>query len=62
VEDLLNFFSEEKIPSMTGAVKLRAHVNLPAGDGFLKKVQLTGDFGVAGESLPALCGSNPLTT
>ncbi len=48
VEDLLNFFSDEKHPSMTGAVKLRAHVDLPPGDGFLKKVKLTGDFGVAG--------------
>lgn len=48
IEDLLNYFSEEKHPSMTGAVKLQASVELPPGPGFLKKVRLTGDFGVAG--------------
>jgi len=48
VEDLLNYFSEEKHPSMTGAVKLHANAVLPPGPGFLKKLQLTGDFGVAG--------------
>jgi hypothetical protein len=48
VEDLLNYFSEEKHPSMTGDVRFRAHVELPPGPGFLRKVRLTGDFGVAG--------------
>jgi hypothetical protein len=48
LEDLLNYFSEEKNPSMTGAVRLRALAELPPGRGFLGKLRLTGDFGVAG--------------
>jgi len=60
VEDLLNFFSEEKVPSMTGAVKLRARAILPPGDGFLKKVQLTGDFGVAGAKFTSALRQQPI--
>jgi hypothetical protein len=48
LEDLLNYFSTEKKASMTGAVRLRAHAELPPGPGFLKKIRFTGDFGVAG--------------
>ncbi|MDP9170308.1 MAG: AsmA-like C-terminal region-containing protein [Acidobacteriota bacterium] len=48
VEDLLNYFSDEKHPSMTGAVRLRAYAEVPPGPGFLKKIRLNGDFGVSG--------------
>ena len=49
VEDLLNYFSEQRQPSMTGAVRLRADAVLPPGPpSFLRRVRLTGDFGVAG--------------
>lgn len=48
LEDLLNYFSRERHPSMTGDVRFRAHVELPPGPGFLRKVRLTGDFGVSG--------------
>jgi autotransporter translocation and assembly factor TamB len=46
VEDLLNYFSEEQKASMTGAVTLHAFVEVPPGPHFLKKLRLTGDFGV----------------
>jgi hypothetical protein len=48
VEDLLNYFSHERHPSMTGDVRLRAYVEVPPGPGFLRKIRLNGDFGVAG--------------
>ncbi len=48
IEDLMNYFSAARRPSMTGAVKLRASVELPPGEGFLKRIRLTGDFGVDG--------------
>ena len=48
VEDLLNYFSSEQRASMTGAVALNMHVELPPGDGFLKKVEATGDVRIAG--------------
>jgi hypothetical protein len=52
VEDLLDYFSEQQRPSMTGAVKLRATAELPPGPpAFLRRVHLTGDFGVAGGRL-----------
>ena len=60
VEDLLNFFSEEKHPSMTGAVRLHGHAELPPGDGFLKKVRLTGDFGVAGGRFTNVLRQKPI--
>jgi hypothetical protein len=44
----LNYFSDEQYPSMTGDVRFRAHVELPPGPGFLKKVRVTADFGIAG--------------
>jgi hypothetical protein len=48
VEDLLLFFTSQKQASMTGAVNLRARVELPPGPGFLKKLRVSGDFGVGG--------------
>ena len=48
VEDLLLFFTPQTQASMTGGVKLHAKVELPPGPGFLKKLQLSGDFGVSG--------------
>jgi hypothetical protein len=48
VEDLLNYFSEERQASMTGAVRLHAHAELPPGSGFLKRIILTGWFNVTG--------------
>jgi hypothetical protein len=51
VEDLLNFFTSEAHPSMIGAVRFRAKVEIPPGDGFLKRVQLTGEFGISGARL-----------
>ena len=47
IEDLLNYFSEERQASMAGAVRLHAHAELPPGPGFLKKISLTGAFSVA---------------
>ncbi|HWF11893.1 MAG TPA: hypothetical protein VG297_25670 [Bryobacteraceae bacterium] len=46
VEDLLNYFSEEQTASMTGAVTLHAFAEVPPGPHFLRKLRLTGDFGV----------------
>jgi hypothetical protein len=60
IEDLLNYFSEQKRPSMTGAVKLQASVELPPGPGFLKKVRLTGDFGVAGAKFTKATRQEPV--
>jgi hypothetical protein len=49
IEDLLRLFTEEKRPSMTGSVSLRARVEVPPGPpGFLTKLRLDGDFGVGG--------------
>jgi hypothetical protein len=47
IEDLLLFFVEAKRAPMSGAVRLHAHVELPAGkEEFLKRVKLRGGFGV----------------
>jgi hypothetical protein len=49
IEDLLRLFTEEKRPSMTGSLSLHARVEVPPGPpGFLRKLHLEGDFGVAG--------------
>lgn len=50
IDDLLRLFTEEKSPSMTGSVSLRATVKVPPGPpGFLTKLDLEGDFGVGNE-------------
>lgn len=47
VEDLLDLFISAKKPPMTGSVSFRAHVEVPPSDAeFVKKLKLTGDFGV----------------
>ena len=47
IEDLLSLFTEEKRPSMTGSINLRAKVQVPPGPpGFLRKLDLAGSFGI----------------
>jgi hypothetical protein len=47
IEDLLSLFTEEKRPSMTGSINLRAKIQVPPGPpGFLRKLQLTGSIGI----------------
>jgi len=44
---LLSLFTEEKRPSMTGSINLRAKVQVPPGPpGFLRKLDLAGSFGI----------------
>ncbi|MFZ0806095.1 MAG: AsmA-like C-terminal region-containing protein [Candidatus Sulfotelmatobacter sp.] len=47
IEDILGLFVEDERPPMSGAVTLRATVEIPAGE-FLRKVRLRGTFGIAG--------------
>jgi hypothetical protein len=61
VEDLLLFFTSQKQPSMTGAVKLYAKVELPPGPGFLKRLRVSGDFGVSGGRFTNPQVQTPLT-
>jgi len=52
IDDLLRLFAEQDHPSMTGRVKLHARVNLPPGSpGFLKRLNLEGEFGIGGGRL-----------
>ena len=47
IEDLLSLFTDEKRPSMTGSINLRAKVQVPPGPpGFLRKLDLAGSFGI----------------
>jgi hypothetical protein len=47
IEDFLSLFTDEKRPSMTGSVNLRAKVQVPPGPpGFLRKLDLAGSFGI----------------
>jgi hypothetical protein len=47
IEDLLFLFAEEKHPSMTGSINLRAKVQVPPGPpGFLRKLDLAGSCGI----------------
>ncbi len=47
IEDLLNLFIAARNPPMTGSVSFRAHVEVPpAAEEFVKKMKLTGEFGV----------------
>ncbi|MGA3168154.1 MAG: AsmA-like C-terminal region-containing protein, partial [Terriglobia bacterium] len=44
---LLSLFTEEKRPSMTGSINLRAKVQVPPGPpGFLRKLDLAGSCGI----------------
>jgi hypothetical protein len=50
IDDLLSLVAEGKNPSMTGSVSLHAKVKVPPGPpGFLKKLDLEGDFGIGNE-------------
>jgi len=50
IDDLLRLLTEEKNPSMTGSVSIHAKVKVPPGPlGFLKKLDLEGDFGIGDE-------------
>ena len=47
IQDLLYLFTEDKNPSMTGTVNLRAKVEVPPGPpGFLTKLSLISDVGI----------------
>jgi hypothetical protein len=47
IEDLLSLFTEEKRPSMTGSINLRAKAEVPPGPpGFLRKLDLAGNCGI----------------
>jgi hypothetical protein len=47
IEDLLSLFTDEKRPSMTGSINLRAKVEVPPGpSGFLRKLDLAGNCGI----------------
>nr|MDQ2899540.1 hypothetical protein [Acidobacteriota bacterium] len=60
VDDLLRLFADQKRPSMTGRVSLRAKVELPPGSaGFLQKLRLRGDFGVAGGKFTNIAAQTP---
>ena len=50
VEDLLFLFTEEKRPSLTGSINLRATGQVPPGPpGFLRKLDLAGSCGIGSE-------------
>ena len=50
IEDLLFLFTEEKHPSLTGSINLRATVQVPPGPpGFLRKLDLAGSCGIGSE-------------
>jgi hypothetical protein len=47
IEDLLSLVTDEKRPSMTGSISLRAKIQLPPGPaGFLRKLDLAGTCGI----------------
>ena len=47
IEDLLSLFTNEKRPSLTGSINLRAKVQVPPGPpGFLRKLDLAGSCGI----------------
>jgi len=47
IEDLMGLFVEKNRPPMSGAITMRAKVEIPPGDRpFLKKIKLAGNFGV----------------
>jgi hypothetical protein len=50
IEDLLSLITDEKRPSMTGSINLRAKVQVPPGPPeFLRKLDLAGSFGIGSE-------------
>jgi hypothetical protein len=54
IEDLLGLFVKKERAPMSGAVSLRATVEIPPGDEpFLKKITLNGKFGIGGGEFTA---------
>lgn len=48
IEDILRLFTSAETAAMTGTFSFRGHTDLPPGpEPFLRKLKLTGDFGVA---------------
>jgi hypothetical protein len=48
IQDILRIFVKENLPPMSGVTDIQAHVTFPPGKGrFLKKIALTGDFGIS---------------
>lgn len=47
IQDFLHLFIKDNRPPMSGEVKVQAHVQIPPGDDFLKKIKLRGNFGIA---------------
>ncbi len=63
IDDLLSLIAEDKNPSMTGSVTLHARVKVPPGQlGFLKKLDLEGDFGVGNERFTNAAVQVPLNS
>ena len=49
IQDVLRLFVREQRPPFSGTTGFRAHITIPPGPApFLKKVRLTGEFGVGG--------------
>lgn len=48
IENLLGLFVNDDRPPMSGAVTLRANIEVPTAQNFLEKVKLHGTFGIAG--------------
>jgi AsmA-like C-terminal region len=47
IEDILDLFIEARRAPMTGALQMKAHVDVPPGkSGFLTRLRMSGDFGV----------------
>lgn len=47
IQDVLDLFIEARRPPMVGALKMRAHLDVPPGkDAFLRRMRMSGDFGV----------------
>ncbi|MGI8990920.1 MAG: AsmA-like C-terminal region-containing protein [Bryobacteraceae bacterium] len=61
IDDLLRLFADQARPSMTGRISLRAKAELPPGpEGFLQKLSLQGDFGVAGGKFTNIAAQAPI--
>ena len=49
IEDLLRMFSSAAKPAETGSIRLQSKIELPPGpQPFLRRIRLTGDFGIGG--------------
>jgi hypothetical protein len=46
IEDLLGLFVQANRSPMSGSATIHAHIEIPPGDDFLKKIKLQGNFGV----------------